>query len=175
MTSIFWKVVIKAYQTGGRVNMRRIKVVWRCTCEEAQGNTVVEECGCGQSWKNLPAYQQVLGNILDGWGTFWTKIYAVLSHFTVCRKLRIFHKVFKVKMGTLSPKKGVMTHWWSKYLRYNHYTMYIIKIWMKLYHKSWFTHICRYFWKYLFHAFWGTFWNPQSLPGEHKGTFFMSV
>ena len=22
---------------------------------------------------------------------------------------------------------------------------------------------------------WGTFWNPQSLPGEHKGTFFMSV
>ena len=77
-------------------------------------------------------------------------------------------------MGTLSPKKGVMTHWWSKYLRYNHYTMYIIKIWMKLYHKSWFMHICRNFWKCQFHTFWGTFWNPQSLPGEHKGIFFMS-
>ena len=124
--------------------------------------------------KKAQVPQACLGNILDGWGTFWTKIYAVLSHFTVCRKLRIFHKVFKVKMGTLSPKKGVMTHWWSKYLRYNHYTMYIIKIWMKLYHKSWFTHICRDFWKCQFHAFWGTFWNPQSLPGEHKGTFFMS-
>ena len=60
--------------------------------------------------KKAQAPQACLGNILDGWGTFWTKIYAVLSHFTVCRKLRIFHKVFKVKMGTLSPKKGVMTH-----------------------------------------------------------------
>ena len=128
-----------------------------------------------QTWKKAQAPQACLGNILDGWGTFWTKIYAVLSHLRVCPKLRIFHKVFKVKMGTLSPKKGVMTHWWSKYLRYNHYTMYIIKIWMKLYHKSWFTHICRDFWKCQFHAFWGTFWNPQSLRGEHTGTFFMSA
>ena len=52
--------------------------------------------------------------------------------------------------------------------------MYINKILMKFYHKSWFTHICRDFWKWQFHAFWGTFLNPQSLPGEHKGTFFMS-
>ena len=49
--------------------------------------------------------------------------------------------------------------------------MYINKILMKFYHKSWFTHICRNFWKWQFHAFWGTFLNPQSLPGEHKGTF----
>ena len=78
--------------------------------------------------KKAQAPQACLGNILDGWGTFWTKIYVVLSHFTVCRKWRIFRKVFKVKMGTLSPTKGDMTHWWSKYLRYNHYTKYIIKI-----------------------------------------------
>ena len=52
--------------------------------------------------------------------------------------------------------------------------MYINKILMKFYHKSWFTHICRDFWKWQFHVFWGTFLNPQSLPGVHKGTFFMS-
>ena len=63
-----------------------------------------------QTRKKAQAQQACLGNILDDWGTFWTKIYAVLLHFTVCQKIRIFHKVFKVKMGTLSPKKGVMTH-----------------------------------------------------------------
>ena len=32
----------------------------------------------GQTWKIVPAPP---GNILEGWGTFWTKIHAFLSNF----------------------------------------------------------------------------------------------
>ena len=74
------------------------------------GNSGPAGRGMATDMKKAQAPQACLGDILDGWGTFWTKIYSVLSHFTVCRKLLIFHKVFRVKMGTLSPKKGVMTH-----------------------------------------------------------------
>ena len=126
------------------------------------------------TWKKAQAPQACLGNILDGWGTFWTKIYAVLLHFTVCRKLRIFHKVFKVKMGTLSPKKEL---WLID--GPNIWDITIIPCILLKFEWNCITnpglHICRNFWKCQFHAFWGTFWNPQSLPGERKGTFFMSV
>ena len=54
--------------------------------------------------KKAQAPQACLGNILDGWGTFWTKISAALSPCEVCRKLCICHMVFKVKMGTLSTR-----------------------------------------------------------------------
>ena len=37
------------------------------------------------------------GNILNGRGTFLTKIYAFLSHFTVCRKSRTFDRIVKGK------------------------------------------------------------------------------
>ena len=117
------------------------------------------------SWKKAQAPQECLGNILDGWGTF----YAVLLHFTVCRELCIFHKVFKVKMGTLSPKK------WLWLIGPNIWDITIIPCILLKFEWNWITNPGRDFWKCQCHALCGTFWNPQSLPGEHKGTFFMSA
>ena len=48
------------------------------------------------------------------WGTFWTKIYSVLSHCEVCRKIHTFNTFLRVKIGTLTPKNAVLTHWWFK-------------------------------------------------------------
>ena len=45
-----------------------------------------------------------LGNILDGWGTFWTKISVVLSPCEVCRKLCIFYTFFKGKIWNFVTK-----------------------------------------------------------------------
>ena len=55
--------------------------------------------------KKAQAPQACLGNILYGWGTFWTKIYAVLSHCEVCRKIRTFNTFFKGKNWNFDTKK----------------------------------------------------------------------
>ena len=133
----------------------------------------------------MPAPPARRGNILDGWGTFKTKLYAVLLHFTGCRKSRTINTVFKGNNLNFVTRINIFDSWvvqtakkeaprlpWFKDIIIIYCVhVYNIKILIKLYHKSWLTHSCRNFCKCKFYVFWGTCLTLNLCRGNTKALF----
>ena len=100
----------------------------------------------------------------------WTNIFAVLMQFPICRKLRTFDKSFEGKNLELCHQKQQFRLYGGSISQKKNTVWFILllNIWIKMYAKSWFSHIWRDFLTCWIHVVWGNVLNIYFLPGSTK-------